>query len=183
MWYSIATMKYIVLTLLAAYLLGGPQMAECKDARSDANQEQGSKDKKAVPPTHVIIEEPLPTIRTDPKGSDTQDKPQEKPLPRFLRPEWVIVYITAIYVFIAGLTLGAIWRQANLMESQIEEMRRQAKDQNSILERSVGAAETGATAAKNSADVLVNTERARLFVWLASEDARLKDLPEYNRYT
>ncbi len=39
-----------------------------------------------------------------------------KPLPRFLRPEWVIVYITAFYVFISALMLLAIKRQADLAE-------------------------------------------------------------------
>jgi len=47
---------------------------------------------------------------------------------RFLSPEWVIVYITAIYVVISGLTLKAIKRQADLMSSQATDMENQVAE-------------------------------------------------------
>jgi hypothetical protein len=41
----------------------------------------------------------------------------------FLRPEWVIVWITLLYTIITGLTLLAIKRQADLMEQQTKDAR------------------------------------------------------------
>jgi hypothetical protein len=49
----------------------------------------------------------------------TKDAAAEKALPRWRRPEWVIVYVTVIYAFLAGLTLLAIKLQASIMERQI----------------------------------------------------------------
>lgn len=61
------------------------------------------------------------TSQTD-RGSATNDKleqTQEVPLPRFLRPEWVITYITAVYTIFAALTLWAMNRQAKLLGRQV----------------------------------------------------------------
>jgi hypothetical protein len=55
----------------------------------------------------------------------------------FLRPEWVIAYITAFYAIIAWITLSQIKRQAGIMERQT-----------GILENSVSVAKQSAEAAE-----------------------------------
>jgi hypothetical protein len=44
----------------------------------------------------------------------------------FLKPEWVMVWVTIAYVLIAAFTLFAIWRQANIMQQQTKAMVAQA---------------------------------------------------------
>jgi hypothetical protein len=44
----------------------------------------------------------------------------------FLKPEWVMVWVTIAYVLIAAFTLFAIWRQANIMQQQAKAMVAQA---------------------------------------------------------
>lgn len=74
--------------------------------------------------------------RTEARPDDTS---REKPLPRFARPEWVIVYITAVYVVITGITFWAIWRQGQLIGDSV-------------------------MVAKRQADLMENAERARITV-------------------
>jgi hypothetical protein len=47
-------------------------------------------------------------------GDSDHDKnaPEETPLPRFLRPEWVIIYITALYSLVSFFTLIVVNRQS-----------------------------------------------------------------------
>lgn len=40
-------------------------------------------------------------------------------MPTFARPEWVTVYLTAVYVVIAAFTLIAIWRQSKLARATL----------------------------------------------------------------
>ena len=113
-----------------------------------------------------------PSPATEHLKAEPDNKKQdstEKPLPRFERPEWVIVYITAIYVLIAACTLWVIKRQADHMEWQaaIMEGQRttmgeqlgamkgqlgQMEAQTVKLGESVGVARDAANAAKQSAD-------------------------------
>jgi len=78
--------------------------------------------RKAVEPTHVIIDSPITgTVTTDPKTDSSKNK-TEQPIPRWkdaLKPEWVIVYVTAIYTLFAWLQWLTIGRQANLLEHQL----------------------------------------------------------------
>ena len=92
-------------------------------AKSGTPTSQPHSDAKPVPPTRVVIEEPVPTIRTQPVSDSHEGQPKEKPWKRFFTPEWVIVYITAAYVFIAWLTMGAIKRQADLLKEQVKDAR------------------------------------------------------------
>jgi len=123
---------------------------------------------------HVIID-PSPTSEHPKAGADNGKKAfEEKPLPRFIRPEWVNVYITAIYVVIAGLTLWAIKKQADLIEAS-----------GAVAEQSAKAAEISAKAAlrgmelagksfdvfKDSVEAAMVTAKATAISALASEES------------
>jgi hypothetical protein len=106
---------------LGILLLGGisrldGQQAQTHDRRSPAPAQP-------VPPTHVILEPSSAIDELKPIPNPTPIVPEEAPLPRFARPEWVIVYITAVYVLISGLTLRAIKRQADTMDTQANDAR------------------------------------------------------------
>ena len=78
----------------------------------------------------MVIDPPLPAPAppSQLEAKPTQQAPPEKPLPRFERPEWVIVYVTMAYAIIAWLTLRTIKRQADLMERQAADARQASAD-------------------------------------------------------
>jgi len=112
----------------------------------------------------------------------------QPPQPWYLRPEWIGVIITGIYVIISGLTLLAIKKQgkflaaqAESMKAQTDRMTRQADLMNRqtkiqiesvrVAREAADAAKKSAEAAKESADVaaaqikaMADRERARLYV-------------------
>jgi hypothetical protein len=81
----------------------------------------------------------------------------DKPLPQFLRPEWITAYITALYALIAGLTLKAIKRQADTMDTQA----RDAQASTATAQQAANAATLAANTAKKALELL---ERADVFV-------------------
>lgn len=107
--------------VIAAFLLWWPQVAQCQDGKSTTPKKQSDGKEQIIQPTHVVIEQPLPTIRVEKPAKDEQDQAPEKPLPRFLRSEWVIVYITAIYSYISWKSLKAIKRQADTMDKALSD--------------------------------------------------------------
>jgi hypothetical protein len=110
-------LKYMAIpAVLGAVLLGGPSMTKDKQTTSHAAGSNTADNKQPVSPTHVVVDPPLPPSTSKIEPYDGKGQSPEKPLPRFERPEWVIVYITAFYVLIAWWTLRAIKRQANHME-------------------------------------------------------------------
>jgi hypothetical protein len=72
----------------------------------------------------MVIDRSSATVRVESEPDNDKKATEEKPIPRFLRPEWVIVYITAIYVLISWLTLWAIKRQADAMDQQVADARK-----------------------------------------------------------
>jgi hypothetical protein len=76
----------------------------------------------------------------------------------FARPEWLMVFITAIYVIIAGLTLSAI--------------RRQAVESRDSAAQAIEIAKKSADAALLNAQAVINAERARI---LFETEKRLDD--------
>jgi hypothetical protein len=112
-------MGLVATYLISAFLFGCPSMAKSELLDSHAATDQAAQTNKPVPPTHVVIDPPLPgVIHPQPRASDGQAQPQEEPLPRFQRPEWVIVYVTVVYTLFAGATWVAIKRQADTMDAQ-----------------------------------------------------------------
>jgi len=168
----------VLFVALIALLFWWPQMSKCQNPAPNAPTEQATGDKKEIPPTHVIIEEPIPTIHTETKPNDQQDGSPEKPLPRFVRPEWVIVYITAVYVFFTILMWIAVKRQVKLMDQQRQESNRSSVDSLTALNRQItaleghvkaaeetaAAAKEGADAARRNTDVPINSQWAWVVV-------------------
>ena len=132
--------RLAIAVVFIAYLCGRPCISEQQKDITSTSQDKTT-------PTHVAIDSPRPVSNCQP------GTPQEKPLPRFERPEWVIVEITAVYALIAALTLGVIKRQADTMDRQTKEAKESAATATTI-------AKEAADAAKKSADALVSAERA-----------------------
>lgn len=107
---------------------------------------------------------------------------QQPVQPWYLRPEWIGVIITAVYVVIAGLTLLAIKRQADWMKTQaghmasqvglMQEQLNEMKASGETLKQSVESAKLSAETAQLNVDYLINKERGRIFVELAPFDIK-----------
>jgi hypothetical protein len=175
----------LIAAIVGANLLWGPSVSKAQQPNTHTGDNKAAKDKRVVPPTHAVIDPPLPAPASQPEPTKSDPQTPEKPLPRFERPEWVIVYITAVYAFISWLTLRAMKRQANTMEQQAADARdsaaaatataqgtlkaieRQAdllETQAGHMERQTGILENTVAATQRSADAFVNSERARLAV-------------------
>jgi hypothetical protein len=100
-------------------------VAKDHQGKPDTQPNQANQSQNIVLPTHTMLDPSLATIHGKSVPKDGKETAEEKPLPRFARPEWVIVYITAVYVVISGLTLRAIKKQARQMELQLGVMQRQ----------------------------------------------------------
>lgn len=161
-------LKYLaILTMFIALLLGGPGMAENQQSAAHAATSKPAANSPPVPPTHVVIDPPLPPSASPQKPSDSQSQSPEKPLPRFERPEWVIVYITALYALIAWWTLRAIKRQADTMDNTAKEARESSAQATGIAKEAADAAKKSADAALLNAKALINSERAWMFIELS----------------
>jgi hypothetical protein len=116
-----------IFAVVGAFLCVWPSMAENYQSDSHTAKPKPDEQKHIIPPTHVVTDPPLPASNPgQPEPDQSQPNTPEQNLPRFERPEWVIVYITIAYAFIAWLTLLAIKRQANTMETQAKEDRKSA---------------------------------------------------------
>ena len=116
-------MRIGVLVIFCALSPWRPSMAQQQQSKPHAGENKASRQKQVIPPTHVVIDSPFPAInyaQNQPTNAQTQFP--EKPLPRFLRPEWVIVYITTMYAVMTGLGFWAIRRQADIMDCQAKAM-------------------------------------------------------------
>lgn len=113
-------------------------MSENQPRRPHPEGDQLSKAEQPAPPVHAIVDNP-PSPKAE--ANSQQELSPEKPLPRFERPEWVIVYITAIYSAISGLTLWVIKRQANIMEGQAADARGSAAAAAVVAQRTLNAIE------------------------------------------
>src|SRR5579862_8015639 len=129
--------KCVVTTMLAMLLLGWPSTAENQQSNSHKTSQKSAQNKQPAPPIHVVIDPPLPAASGKPESTSSQNQSAEKPLPRFERPEWVIVYVTLVYAFIAWLTLIAIKRQANTMESQLADARETGTHTETLAQQAV----------------------------------------------
>jgi len=112
-----------VAVIFSANLLGWPQVPEDQRGRATTSTRKSDKAQGPIPPTHIIVDPPIPTSGSQPPAPTKKDEPIEKQLPRYGRPEWVIVYITAVYCFITWLTLRKIKIQAELMKEQLADAR------------------------------------------------------------
>jgi hypothetical protein len=99
--------------------------------------ENYNQNQRPIPPTHVVIDPSAATEHFKTESANTVVSSAEKPLPRFLRPDWVIVYITAIYSLIAWFTLLSIKRQADTMARQAEDSKKSGKHTETLAEQAV----------------------------------------------
>jgi|HubBroStandDraft_4_1064222.scaffolds.fasta_scaffold00170_4 hypothetical protein len=117
-----------IAAVFGTLLLGWPSVSENQQSTPHTVSHDPNNSARPIPPTHVVIDPPLPTAASKAEASNSQTQPPETPLPRFERPEWVIVYITAIYALIAWWTLRAIKRQADTMETQAKDARKSSSE-------------------------------------------------------
>jgi hypothetical protein len=99
-----------IFTLFGAVLFGRPCVAENQQGHSHAQENNANQSQKALPPppdSVVVYSENC----CNPQATEAKKAAEEKPLPRFLGPEWIVVYITAVYVFISAWMLIAMKRQ------------------------------------------------------------------------
>lgn len=145
-----------ILAIFGAFLFGRPEAPKNQQSTSRAKQNYSGDSEKMAPPTNgVTYAKNCCTTETTSK----KDDPEEKSLPRLERPEWVIVYITAIYVFISAWMLIAIKTQAGQMEAQT-----------AILRESVAAAQKAANAANAQIQLIKDKERGRLRIEFGKPD-------------
>jgi hypothetical protein len=152
--------RLAIAAVLIALLFRRPCVSEQQQGSAHSTQAKAGQTQKPIPPTHVVIDPPLPASNGQPPAPTETNTPQEKPLPRFIRPEWVIVYVTVVYAILAWLTLRTIRKQADWMGTQAGYM----KDQTEVLRNSVAAAQASAEAAKAQIEMMKEKERARLSV-------------------
>lgn len=93
-------------------------MAENQQGDAQAEQARATQGRQPTPPAQAIANPSITAPHGSAKAGDTERDSLEEPLPRFLGPEWIIVYITAIYVGISALMFLAIKRQSGHMERQ-----------------------------------------------------------------
>lgn len=153
-----------------------PCVAQEQQGKAHAEQKNAAQAQQPVPPPGTVIKSPVPAPIANAPSKGSQNDAQEKPLPRFIRPEWVIVYITAIYVLVAWRTLRAIKRQGDIMDRQANDARKSGAQTFAVLKEqtdnalisakaatvSAMAADKSIKAAQRSIDITLLKERARL---------------------
>jgi hypothetical protein len=174
-------MLRLLLVLLGTGLLWSPSVAENQQSASRKAAKDSSTNKQVVPPSSTAINPSAPIKQGETEPSASQKNAPEKPLPRFERPEWVIVYVTTIYVCISAWTLVAIKRQADVMERQAdisEQTARQTGEGIRLARKQIRLARIGvkltnrqldisaeaAAAATHSAHALMSGDRAWITV-------------------
>ena len=155
-----------IVTVFGALLFGGPCVAQEHLSQPQATEHSPNGQQKPVTPSSPVVNHLLAAPCTQTKPCYIQENPPEKPLPRPIRPEWVIVYITAIYVVISALMFLAIKRQAGQMEAQTVLIGKQTD----ILDKSVAAAQRSADAAFAQMRLMKDKERARLSVSISADE-------------
>jgi hypothetical protein len=175
--YHFCIMSKLVASLIFVALLSGrPCVAVQQQGSTHAEQNEPSHAPQPVPPTHVVIDPPIPAPSSQQLSETHTNESADISLPGWRRPEWVIVYVTALYCFIAWLTLRPIKKQADLMERQAADAKKSGadtlaaiKEQNDNLLISAKAATVMAMASNKSAkaalsqiEMVKDKERARV---------------------
>lgn len=130
----------LVLRLLTWSGYGGPHVPEDKEGRTNTSKQATHSTQAVVPPPSAAVDPPASRPCSQAEPCYTRDDAPQTALPWWRRPEWVIIYVTVIYAAIAGWTLGAIKRQADLMEDTAQ---RQLRAYVCLVESSVKIAKDG----------------------------------------
>jgi hypothetical protein len=141
-------------------LLGRPCVAEQHSGSPHAAKDKAAQSSQIVPPARAVVSPPLAAPCDQQNPCYTKDAAAEELPPKWRRSEWVIVYVTVVYVLIAALTLLSIKRQANLMNTQTGLL----SDSVKVARASAEAAQKSADAAERSVEAFINRERPHLTV-------------------
>lgn len=137
-------------------------MAENQQRSSHAANHVTSGNNQPTPPTHVVVDPPFPPSNSQPCPTDHSGQPEEKPLPRFIRPEWVIVYVTVAYSLITLLMWRTIKRQANIMDAQAKDAKESDVQTFAVLKEQTDNATISAKAATVTALAADESAKAAL---------------------
>ena len=163
----------LIAVTFSAYALGGPQMPKNEHATSETKAQEPENIQRPIPPRHVIIDPSVPAPNgPQPKPANGQGEATEKPLPRFIRPEWIIVYVTAAYCWITWRILKTIKRQADTMDRQATEARQSSAQQMQGVQASIAEATRAAKAMEGiAASMATSVEAAKENVRISRETA------------
>lgn len=139
-------LKYLaILAVFGTFALGWPCVAEEQNSSAHSVHNHANHDAQPPQPASSTVYSPG-CCKTEP--AESKKEPEEKPLPRFLRAEWIIVYVTIVYTGVAWFTLRRIAQQADTMKEHELELKRLAS-----------AARDNASAAERNADALITAKR------------------------
>ena len=110
-----------MLGLFATASLLGQNTQKPRQRSADAVAKEAATHQNLVPPPSPATSPPISMPSHQLEPANEQNIIREAKIYWAIRPEWGIVWITIAYTVIAGLTLVAIKRQANLMERQANE--------------------------------------------------------------
>lgn len=162
MGYTFSIMLISVALILA--LLGGPGAAHQKKTQPHAATNKADHNQDVVPPQGAVVNPVSTAPHSQPESSKEQPKPTSKPLPWFVRPEWVIAWITAACTIISGFQLWAIKRQADTMDRQAREVRESTKETTAVALETAQAAKASADAAMLNTNALMDSTRAWVLI-------------------
>jgi len=120
------------LAILAVFgtllLLWGKEPTKDQQPNTKIANSAPAQHQNVIPPTSAAANPPIASQHAQPEPPNYQHAPNEGALVWFLRPDWVIVWVTVAYVLISGLTLLAIKQQADTMREQAKDARTSAAD-------------------------------------------------------
>jgi hypothetical protein len=155
-----------IVAALGTVLIGWPCVAQIQLGKSHAVAQSLNNRQKSIKLSGPVVKQAISVPCSQDNPCYIQSSTPEKPLPRPIRPEWVIVYITAIYAFIAWLTLHSIKRQADTMERQVTAARDSAAQAASDSAATLAAIKRQADLMQRQIDDVRDRERVRLSIEL-----------------
>ena len=115
-------MKFVLaFIIVGAYSCGWAQVPKNDQHSPDPSRQNRDANDRPVPPTHVVIDQPYPTVTTKPESTEKNTKSQKPWFVEMLtKPDWIMVLITAAYVFFTGWILIVIKQQANSTQRTVD---------------------------------------------------------------
>lgn len=125
--YRIMNHRGIMLVLLAGSFFWGRDASQQEKTSPSASADHADQTQNVVPPPSTVVDPPATTPPNQTVPAPEQHASQPDTLCWFLRPEWVIVWVTLIYTVLTGFTLLAIKRQADLMAGALKDARKESE--------------------------------------------------------
>lgn len=127
-----------------------------------ASNAESDKTKQVIPPAPPVVNPPLTRPSRDQKA-DSKSTEASQTL-WFLRPEWMIVWVTIAYVVTAYLTLLAIKQQASIMAQEAKDAKEAAAEAAATTALTLAAIKRQADSMEAQLLAMKSKERARLSV-------------------